>query len=530
MKKIGTPFWKRCAIIALLIILQVGWLTTVLYQFSYQYTYANYAIRLIAILVVLHIVNRWINPNNKLSWTFLILVSPVMGLLLYWTLGREGITKSTRIKMDGYVRAAMKHTYQTPEVNQYLEQQNKTIYRQTKYINDWSGFPVYKNTQTKYYKCGEEMFPDMICELEKATRFIFLEYYIIEAGTMFDQILEILERKAKAGVDVRLIYDDMGSISKIPNKYYEVLRKKGIQCVAFNPFMPVLSIFMNNRDHRKILVVDGKVGFTGGINLADEYINQVERFGYWKDTGVCLKGEAVWSLTLMFLSMWDYINDTKEDMLQFRAGERKLEDDRTEYKASIAENTIGQIEELFSDGFIQPYADSPLDSENVGETVYMNIINQSMDYLYIFTPYLIIGDEMLMALCNAAKRGVDVRIVTPGIPDKKFVFIMTQSYYKPLIKNGVKIYQYRPGFLHAKSFLCDDKVATVGSVNLDYRSLYLNFECGVYMYESNAVMELKADCQEVFASSDEITMEFCENQKLGFRMFQGILRLLAPLL
>lgn len=514
MEKIGNSFWKRCLIIAMLIILQVGWLTLVLHHFSYQYTYANYAIRGLAVIVVLRIINRWINPNNKVSWTFLILLSPITGLLLYWMFGREGITKNTRKKMDRYVRQSLKYAYQTPEVNQELEEQDKLVYRQMKYINDWSGYPVYRNTQTKYYKCGEEMFPDMIQALEQAEHFIFLEYYIIEAGIMFDQILEILEQKAKAGVDVRLIYDDMGSISKIPNKYYEVLRQKGIACVAFNPFLPVLSIFMNNRDHRKILVIDGKVGFTGGINLADEYINQVERFGYWKDTGICLRGEAVWSLTLMFLSMWDYINDIYEDMLQFRP---ILMEEKE--RLDITRN-----------GYIQPYADSPLDSENVGETVYLNIINQAMDYLYIFTPYLIIGNEMLLALCNAAKRGVDVRIVLPGIPDKKMVFMLTQSYYKLLIKNGVKIYQYRPGFLHAKSFLCDDKIATVGSVNLDYRSLYLNFECGVYLYQCNAIKELKQDYQEVFASADVITIEYCEEKTLGQRMVQGVLRLLAPLL
>ena len=519
MEKIGNAFWKRCLIIGLLIVLQIAWLSTVLHRFSYQYTYANYAIRGLAVVVVLRIINRWMDPNSKVSWTFIILLSPVIGLLLYLIFGREGITQKVKSKMDICVRAGLKYAYQTPEWNQALEAEDKLIYRQCKYINDWSGYPIYGSTKTTYYKCGEEMFPDMLLALDSAKKFIFLEYYIIEEGTMFDQIIQILERKVKAGVEVRLIYDDMGSISKIPPHYDEVIRQKGIACVAFNPFLPVLSIFMNNRDHRKILVVDGNVGFTGGINLADEYINRKERFGYWKDTGICLEGEAVFSLTLMFLSMWDYINDVQEDMLKFRPvaeedSKRKVWDEKENEK----------------NGFVQPYADSPLDSENVGESIYMNIINQAMDYVYIFTPYLIIGNEMLLALCNAAKRGVDVRIVLPGIPDKKMVFMLTQSYYKPLIKNGVKVYQYRPGFLHAKNFLCDDKIATIGSVNLDYRSLYLNFECGVYLYKCDVLVKIKQDFKEVFASSDEITLAYCEEKTLGERMLQGVLRLLAPLL
>lgn len=500
----------------------------VLHHFSYQYTYANYAIRGLAVIVVLRIINRFMNPNAIVSWTFIILLSPITGLLLYLIFGREGITKKMKTKMESCVRAALKDTYQTPEINQILQAEDKMIYRQSKYINDWSGYPIYGNTGIKYYKCGEEMFPDMLFALESAKHYIFLEYYIIEEGMMFDQIIEILERKVREGVEVRLIYDDMGSISKIPNRYYEVIRQKGIACVAFNPLLPVLSIFMNNRDHRKILVVDGKVGFTGGINLADEYINRKERFGYWKDTGICLEGEAVFSLTLIFLSMWNYISGIREEVSQFQTSCYNFSEQNGANEREELEDFAEKKNRL--DGFVQPYADSPLDSENVGESIYLNIINQAVDYVYIFTPYLIIGNEMLLAFCNAAKRGVDVRIVLPGIPDKKMVFMVTQSYYKVLIKNGVKVYQYRPGFLHAKNVLCDDKIATIGSVNFDYRSLYLNFECGVYLYKCEALRKIKQDFKEVFASSDEITISFCEQKAFTERIVQGLLRLLAPLL
>lgn len=511
MKKIVNLILGRFTIIALLILLQFVWLAAVMYSFSYQYTYANYAIRVIAVIVVLHIVNRWINPGNKLSWTFLILLSPITGLLLYAVFGRSGITKNTRNSMDAVNRRVMKYLSVTPEITQWLEQNDKQAYRQTKYINDWSGFPVYKNTATKYYKSGEEMFPAMLEELRKAEHFIFLEYFIVENGFMLDEMLKILEKKTKEGVDVRMIYDDVGCISTLPPNFSRLMCEKGIQCVAFNPFKPIMSVVMNNRDHRKIFVVDGKVGFTGGINLADEYINKIERFGYWKDTGVRLEGEAVWNLTVMFLSMWNYVNHSTENYEQFMP------------KAY-------QTEPFESDGLVQPYGDSPLDSEYVSETIYMNIINYAEDYVYIFTPYLIVGHEMIVSLCNAAKRGVDVRIVTPGIPDKKMVFMLTQAHYAPLIESGVKIYQYRPGFLHAKSFVCDDKIATVGSVNMDYRSFFLHFECGVFLYRTNAVMELKEDCNEVFSCSDEITLEFFKNQNAVMRIFQGVMRLFAPLL
>lgn len=511
MKRIANLILGRCTIVALLLIIQFAWLATVLYQFSYQFTYANLVIRIIAIIVALVIANKWTDPGSRLSWIFLILLSPMLGLLLYLIFGRSGLTKNTRKQMDAVNREVNKYIYQTPEAVQELEEKDKSVYRQSKYINDWAGFPLYQNTSTKYYKSGEDMFPDMLAELEKAEHFIFLEYFIVEPGCMLDQILEVLEKKAREGVDVRLIYDDVGSISTLPPKYDRVLKAKGIKCAAFNPFRPIMSVVMNNRDHRKIFVVDGNVGFTGGINLADEYINQKERFGYWKDTGIRLKGEGVWSLTVMFLEMWDYITHTKEDYEQYMP-------------------KVYQKEPFVSDGIVQPYGDSPLDHEKVGENIYLNIINYANDYLYIFTPYLIIDSEIMTCLINAAKRGVDVRIVTPGIPDKKLVYLLTQAHYEPLIESGVKIYQYRPGFIHAKSFVCDDKIATVGSINLDYRSLYLHFECGVFMYESKAVMELKQDCKEVFACSDEVSLEFCRKRNVVVRIFQGILRLFAPLL
>lgn len=511
MKKITHLLFGRLFIVALSILLQVSWFVLVLWQSSYQFAYVNLAIRVVALIVVLVIVNKWMNPANKVTWIFVILASPVIGLVIYFLFGRTGLTKGTQTRMSKVNEGVTQYVKQSEEVQDELRKLDENAFRQSKYITDRAEYPLYQNTTTQYYKSGEEMFPAMLEALRSAEHFIFLEYFILEEGYMFQQVIDILEEKVKAGVDVRVIYDDVGCITKLPPRFYKKLQAKGIKCAAFNPFRPIISVVMNNRDHRKIFVVDGYIGFTGGINLADEYINRVVHFGYWKDTGVRLEGEAVWNLTVMFLEMWNYIVRSSEDYQRFMP-------------------SVYQKKPFETDGFVQPYGDTPLDNENVGENVYLNIISKAKKYVYIFTPYLIIDHEMLVTLCNAAKCGVDVRIVTPGVPDKKMVYMLTQSYYKPLLENGVRIYQYTPGFIHAKSFVCDDEIATVGSINLDYRSLYLHFECGVWMYQSAAVMQVKEDCLETFACSEEITLDFCRQKNVLVRVMQGILRLFAPLL
>lgn len=511
MKKLSKLIFSRLFIVFLAIAIQFFWMFNLLYRFSIQFTYVNLIVRGLAVIIVLRIVSRWMNPAYKLAWTFIILLFPVLGLLIYLVFGRSELTKRTREKMNRVHQEIQPYMVENPEYVKELKEIDERVYGQSRYISKWAQFPVYKNTRTEYYSSGEEMFPAMLAALEAARHFIFLEYFILDKGTMFDQVIEVLERKVKEGVEVRLIYDDMGCITTMPTHFYRALQAKGIKCAAFNPFRPILSIVMNNRDHRKIFVVDGKVAFTGGINIADEYINQTLRFGYWKDTGIRLEGEAVWSFTCMFLEMWDYIVHSSEDYRKFMP-------------------QVYQSEPFESDGFVQPYGDTPLDKENTGENVYMNIISKAKKYVYIFTPYLIVDNEMLTTLCNAAKCGVDVRIVTPGIPDKKLVYLLTQADYRRLIENGVRIYQYTPGFLHAKSFVCDDTIATVGSINMDYRSLYLHFECGVFLYRCKAVEQVKADTLETMAQSEEITLEFCKNRSWYIRLLQSFLRLIAPLL
>ena len=381
------------------------------------------------------------------------------------------------------------------------------IYGQVQYISNYVGYPIYDNTEIKYFPLGEDVYPVMIEELKKAKKFIFLEYFIIGKGKMWQGILDILEQKVKEGVDVRVIYDDVGSISSLPNKYDRFLESKGIKCVVFNKLKPIIAVIMNNRDHRKIMVIDGNVSFSGGINIADEYINKKEKYGHWKDNGIMIKGEATWNFTVMFLKIWNAYREDDDTFEKFRP----------------------TIKDVKADGYILPYGENPLDDEIVGENIYLNIINQAKKYVYIFTPYLIIDSEMLSAITLASKRGVDVRIVTPGIPDKKIVFTLTRSYYKMLKKDGVKIYEYTPGFLHSKVFVCDDDIATVGTLNLDYRSLYLHFECGIYIYESKVIEEIKRDALDTMEKSHLVSDK---ESNAGFikSIFQAVLKLAAPLM
>lgn len=510
VRKIIQKLFSRLFVVALGIIIQFGWLFLVLYQFSIQNTFINIFITVLGVLTAVYVISRPGNPAAKLAWTFVLLIVPLLGILIYFVFGRPELTKKTREEMEAVNLRIEPHLKQDAEVLKHVKETDRNVLRQSEYILRQAKFPVYEHTETKYYPCGEVMFEDMLAAIEQAERFIFLEYFIVQPGVMFDRLLEVLERKVGQGVEVRLIYDDIGCVATLPVDFVQRMEKTGIRCAVFNRFMPVLSIVMNNRDHRKILVVDGIWGFTGGINIADEYINEKVRFGYWKDTGIRIKGEAVWNFTAMFLEMWDYI--------------RHEEDSCEKYRCRLPEY---QSQEH---GFVQPYGDTPLDRENVGENVYLNMISKAKDYLYIYTPYLIIDQEMQTALCNAAKSGVDVRLVTPGIPDKKIIFLMTRSNYKALLEAGIKIYEYTPGFIHAKCFLSDDEMAAVGSINLDYRSLYLHFECGVWMYRSEAVMQLKEDMEQTFACSRQILKEEWKEPHFIIRVVQTVLKLFAPLL
>lgn len=502
--------FSRMVVVGAAIIIQLYIFLFLLIKFSRYSVIVTIICTIISAVVVLWIINKSDNPAYKLAWIIPILTFNIAGGLLYILIGNKRMSKDMRRRLEKVQEKTSKYLKQNKEILDEVKKENKTVYGHVNYINYSAGFPMYKNTEVKYYTVGEDLYEDLIQELKKAKRYIFMEYFIIEKGKMWDSILEILEQKAKEGLDVRLMYDDMGCISLLPYGYDKVLEKKGIKCIAFNPFKPLLSLVMNNRDHRKITVIDGHTGFTGGMNLADEYINEKVRFGHWKDTGVMLKGQGVWSLTMMFLEMWNANRPTDKDFYIYKP-------------------EIHQLETTISDGFVQPYGDSPLDEEVVGENVYLNIINSAKNYVYIFTPYLIIDNEMMTALCLAAKKGVDVKIVTPGIPDKKTVFKLTRSYYAQLLMAGVKIYEYTPGFIHAKVFICDDEIGTVGTINMDYRSLYLHFECGVYLYKCKCLNDIKKDVIDTISNSKEFTKEDIKKSRRN-SLFQAILRVFAPLM
>ena len=381
---------------------------------------------------------------------------------------------------------------------------------QIRYLQNYAGYPVYSQTRTTYLCPGERFHEELLMQLEKAEHYIFLEFFIIQDGVFWNSIYEILKRKASQGVKVRIIYDDLGCFFILPTDFVKQMEDSGIECAIFNPFRPLLTVKQNNRDHRKIVVIDGKIAFTGGINIADEYINTFEKHGHWKDSGILVEGKAAWSFTLMFLEMWELCKKSDEDIASW-------------YPWQFTPCTQP------SDGLVLPYADSPMDTENVGEHVYLQILNEASDYVYINTPYLIVDDSMVSALCLAAKRGVDVRIVTPHRWDKWLVHMTTRSYYRELIRAGVQVYEYTDGFIHAKSFVSDDIIATVGTANLDFRSLYLHFECGAWLYGGQAVAQVKEDFVNTLEICQRIEEKDCAKY-LSSKLLQEILRLFAPLM
>ena len=499
---------NRIVITVLLILVQVGWFIFALEKLAGYSRWVGTAFTVLSVLIVLYIIGKDDNSAYKIGWIVLIMTLPLFGGLLYLFFGDKKPSRKLRRKLQKQ-HELYRGSLIREEGEQREPEENSRAEGTLQYVEHMSDFPAYGDTHVTYYPSGEEMFEDMLAELKSARHFIFLEYFIVAEGRMWHTVLEILKEKAAQGVDVRMIYDDMGCVALLPGGYDVQLEKYGIKCMAFNPVVPLLSLVMNNRDHRKILVIDGHTAFTGGINLADEYINEKVRFGYWKDTGVRLKGEGVWSFTEMFLEMWNAFRREDEQIDRFRP------------HAHHPEPFAGK-------GLVQPYSDSPLDNEMVAENVYLEILHQAKKYVYIFTPYLIVDDVMRNALRLAAKRGVDVRIVTPGIPDKPMIFRLTRSNYPPLLKAGIRIYEYTPGFIHAKSYICDDEFGVVGSVNMDYRSLFLHFECATLLYRTEGLEELKQDCVKTMEESREITLADCKSGLIG-GLFDSVLRVFAPL-
>ena len=463
---------------------------------------------LLYISTILAIVNRNMPPESKVTW-LLIAVIPVFGFLLYLMFGERRLSKKELVQLENMESMNFRED-NSHKLRLQLKEESKSVYGMVKSILSMDHTAdLYNGTASTFFPLGDQMFPQLLEDLRSAKKFIFLEFYIIEEGLMWNSILDILLEKVKEGVEVKLLYDDIGCMATLKGNYTRRLRKLGIDAHKFNKVVPRLTVAYNNRDHRKILVIDGQIGYTGGVNLADEYINHIERFGHWKDSAVRLDGRAVKALTRLFLMNW-YINQGEiEDFDKYH----------------MENNAVD------GEGFYIPFGSGPkpIYKSQVGKAVYQNIINQATDYVYITTPYLIIDYDLTEDIRNAALRGVDVRIVTPSIPDKKLIQIVTRGAYPDLMEAGVKIYEYTPGFIHSKQVLADDEVAVVGTINFDYRSLVHHYENAVWMYRSPELTKIRADFEEIFSVSQQIKLD-------TFRitwyqhLVKEIMQLFAPML
>jgi len=496
--------FTRLNITIVLIVIQVLIYAHLLGRFIYLMPFVSAASSLVSVGIILWLVKKDEAASLRISWILIIVALPISGIILYLLFGNT--YPSRKIKNC----IAKESDKTTPLLKSNFDLQAGRAQGCIEYIKRASSYPAYKNTQTKYYPLGSLQFEDMLQELDTAKRFIFLEYFIIEDGEMWQRLLEVLMKKVEEGVEVRLIFDDLVSQYLFTGKFKRSLRAKKIKIVRFNPITPLFRPFMNHRDHRKLLIIDGHTCFTGAANIVDEAIHETEDFGVWKDTGIRLKGSAVWSTTLMFIEIWNSFCEPSE---------------------LINDYAFYRCEETFaSDGIVVPYGDSPLLSERIGENVYIDILNQATDYVYIFTPFLIISEKMIYAMQMAAKRGVDVRIVLPGKYDWKRAIIqrVSRSYYKYMLKAGIRIYESPTGYLHAKNFVCDDEIGVIGTINLDYRSLYLHFECAVLLYQSDTIKCMKQDALETINSSIEILPD--DKRRIGSYFFDALIHILAPIL
>ena len=497
----------RYIIAMLFAVLEIAAIMAIVIGLCYYVPYFYVAAIITQIGCIIRIVSSDDNPDYKVPWLLVVLVIPIIGFMLYFMFSSRKLKKKyiKRLK-DIHNKSYEKND---KEIVEELEKDNLAAANQARMITKISYSHLFKNTSVKYFPSGEQTFSSMLKDLKGAEKFIFMEYFIIEEGKFWDSILEVLKEKAKTGVEVRLVYDDIGCMTTLPGNYAKKLKSYGIEATQFSLLRGSADSEFNNRNHRKITVIDGKIGYTGGLNIADEYINEKERFGHWKDNAVRLEGEAVWELTKLFLI--DYGINVKYV---------------PEYKFDCFPKV-----DIKAEGYVLPFGDGPrpLYEYSVGKSAIQNMLSSANKYMYMTTPYLVIDNDLCQDIENAALRGVDVRIILPHIPDKKFVFEMTRSFYHRLMKAGVKIYEYEPGFIHAKTFISDDECAIVGTINLDYRSLVHHFENGVWMYKTGCVLEVKKDIEQTLEKCIEITEDNC---KAGiFRRFiRSVMRMFAPLL
>ncbi len=507
-KKLSGFFYRKTTAIVILILLQLAFLVLSIWRMANYFPYVYLTLLVVSLIVLVWLINSDTNPSYKLAWAIPILTLPVFGGIFYLLFGTSKV--SSRLKKNMQLQQKFKTQYltQNKEVWEDATKEAAHVVSQMNYLKN-AGYPLYRDEGSCYFPLGDLKFPKMLAELKKAKNYIFLEYFIIANGTMWQSILSVLKDKVKEGVEVRVIFDDCGSLGLLPPNHEKELNDAGIKCRVFNPLHPSLTITMNNRDHRKILIIDGTVGFTGGVNIGDEYINEISVHGHWKDSAVMLKGQAVNTLVSLFLEMWNLISPSDEDVNHY-----------------YHQNPSGE----HCSGYIQPYSSDPLSEDTIGENVYLNLIAKANREIFILTPYLIIDNELTTALCLASKSGVTVNIVTPHVADKWYVHLMTVSSYPQLIKAGVNIYEYTPGFIHSKVFSVDGEIASVGTINMDYRSLYLHFECGVVLYRTETAKEIYEDCKATVSVSQKITLDDCKKIRWYHRLFQRLIRVFSPLM
>lgn len=508
MRKLFKVMFSQTTIVALLIVLQLAFLAVTFLQLAPYFVYVSWFFRFLSIVAVLQIINKKGNPSYKLAWIVPILLFPFLGGVFYlYVMGQKlPIIMDKRFKRIKHESAP--HQGQDSAVLSELESLDRQVYNAAAYLSANADVTVHKNTDAVFYSLGEYKWAAMMAEMEKAERYIFLEYFIIADGEMWESVLNLLKRKVRQGVEVRLMYDGMGCLTHLPGDYPAIMEEFGIKCRVFNPFVPLLSTIQNNRDHRKILVIDGHTAFTGGINLSDEYVNVTHPYGHWKDTAVMLKGEGAYAYALMFLEMWQMSDHHSVD-----------------YAAFLPEKGC----DVKNDGFVISYDDSPLDGEQIGEYVYLHLINTAERFVHIETPYLILDQELITALCHSAKSGVDVKLILPAKADHWYAHAVARSIYPELLSQKVRIFEYTPGFIHSKAFSIDGESAVVGTINMDYRSLSLHFECASWFYRHKVVADVEEDFQATLEKCREVKLEDCKTGPITSVVY-AVLRLFAPLM
>ncbi len=515
MDKLFKLIFSKKLLSILFLLLQFFILAASLIWFSDYFAYVYWVQLTLSAGMIVYEMQLQKNPAFQLTWICLVALAPTFTILMYFLVRFDTAGRKISNRLEYIVKTTNRHLPQKPDAKSSLHEYDERLAGLSNYLLESCGFPVYQNTDVTYFPLGEFMFEQLKKDIMNAQKFIFMEFFIVHHGMMWSEIHELLKKKVAEGVEVRLMYDGMGSINLRPRDYYKLLEEEGISCRPFSPVFPLLSSSQNNRDHRKIVVVDGEIAYTGGINLGDEYINRLDRFGHWKDTAIRMTGDAVDSFSMMFLQLWN-------------AADRKKGFQEEEYLSYLTGST--RREKLDVTGYVLPYGDSPIDGENTGERVYLELLNTAQDYVHIMTPYLVPSNEMRETLKYTAKRGVDVTLLVPFIPDKPYMKAVARTYYPELIRGGVKIYEYTPGFVHAKTVVSDGSKAVVGTVNLDFRSLYLHYECAALMVDCPVASVIESDFQKTLRQSKRVNLAEYMKINVISRLFGYILRLFAPLL